>query len=190
MSTIQTLGTFGAVLVLTFLSLDGKSLATAAALGQETLEKSEAKAQNGAEGVEKEVKAFIAHYIKTIEGGDEKAILALFVPDTRFSWFTDGAKSYSTPNEVLGGMRRYAGIKFSTTVSEVRVVPLSATLASARSKFKTKLTIPGADDHEFGGVITWLTEKDPASGKWKVLLGHTSTPGGPPSKDDESKKKQ
>lgn len=134
--------------------------------------------------VEVEVKAFLAHYIKTLEGGDEEAIRALFVADDRFAWFTDGVKSYASPDDVLAGMRRYADIHFETWVSNVHVVPLSASMASVRTNFRTELTIPDADDYEYGGVISWLLEKRSANGAWKVLLGHTSTPGGPPSAEE------
>jgi len=190
MSTMHAFGTCATVLGLTLMarsSISERSPLTAV-IHQEPQKKPRAGHQNRVEGVEKEVKAFIAHYIETLEGGDEKAIRDLFVADERFAWFTDGAKSYATADDVLAGMRRYAGIKFQTTVSEVRVVPLSATLASARSKFKTRLTIPFADDHEYGGVITWLIEKASPSGQWRVLLGHTSTPGGPPKRGEERKK--
>ena len=135
-----------------------------------------------------EVTAFVAHYNKTLEGGDEEAIRALFVADDRFAWFTDGAKSYSSSDDVLMAMRRYAGIRFETSVSNVDVVPLSASMASVRSNFRTELTIPDADNYEYGGVITWLLEKSSTSGAWQVLLGHTSTPGGPPRADDETER--
>ncbi len=135
--------------------------------------------------VEHEVSAFLARYIDTLESGDDDAIRALFVEDDRFAWYTDGTKSYATPDDVLASMRQYAGIEFHTTLSDVRVVALDKVHASARSAFHTTLTIPGADDYEYGGVITWVTEKDPASGAWQVLLGHTSTPGGPPSNDEQ-----
>ena len=134
--------------------------------------------------VVEEVEAFLAHYIETLESKNEEAIRDLFVADDRFAWFTDGKRSYSTPEDVLAGMRRYDEVEFKTALSEVHVVPVSAMLASVWSDFRTKLTIPGADDFEYGGVITWLVEKDRNAGTWRVLLGHTSTPGGPPSDGD------
>jgi hypothetical protein len=132
--------------------------------------------------VKTEVSAFFAHYLETLESRDAEAIRTLFVADDRFAWFTDGVKSYSTPDDVIAGLSVYAHLYFETTLSETRVVPLGASLASARSKFNTTLTSAQPDDweYEYGGVITWLLEKDPESGEWKVILGHTSTPGGPP----------
>ncbi len=130
--------------------------------------------------VKRQVEAFLSHYIKTLESKDEEAIRGLFASDDRFAWFTDGKRSYSTPDEVLAGMRSYQDTRFETALSDVRVVLFGTNLASANSTFVTKLTIPGTAGHTFGGVITWLVEKDPASGAWKVLQGHTSTPGGPP----------
>ena len=133
--------------------------------------------------VEQEVRAFLARYLEALESRDAEAIRPLFVADDRFAWFTDGVKSYSTPDDVLAGLSVYAHLYFETTLSEIRVVPLGASLASARSRFNTRLTSAQPDDweSEYGGVITWLLEKDPVSGEWKVILGHTSTPGGPPS---------
>lgn len=138
--------------------------------------------------IEAEVSAFVAHYVETLEGGDEPAIRELFVADDRFEWFTDGARSYASAEDVLAGMRRFAGVRFETTVSELRVVPLSESLASARSGFKTELSLPDGTLHEYGGVITWLVERDPEGGPWRVLLGHTSTPGGPPADEDDERR--
>lgn len=138
----------------------------------------QAQAEIGAE-----VRQFLFHYIQTLEGSDEKAIESLFVPDDRFTWFTDGEQSYASPAEVLAGMRRYAGISFRTTISEIMVIPLTPAQVWASSKFQTELVIPNADDYHYGGVITWLLEKNSSSGEWHVVTGHTSTPGGPPGRE-------
>lgn len=132
------------------------------------------------ERITAEVRAFTGQYIRALEAGEEEEILALFVADGRFAWFTDGVKSYASPADVLAGLKMYAGTTFRTTLSEVEVVPLRADLASVRSPFRTQLTIPNSEPQAFSGVITWLVEKDGASKAWKVLLGHTSTPSGPP----------
>ncbi len=141
------------------------------------------RTSSGPTDFESGVNGFLKHYLTTLESRDERAIRDLFVTDDRFSWYTDGARSYSTADDVLRGMRQFANVRFKTTLSKVRVVELSPSLASVRSTFRTHLTIPGRDDHEYGGVITWLLERDPAKNAWRVLLGHTSTPGGPPSKE-------
>jgi hypothetical protein len=143
--------------------------------------------QDADEAVTQQVLTFVAHYIKTLESGIEAKVRDLFVGDKRFRWFTDGTKSYSSPDDVVLGMRRYAGITFRTKLSQVEVVPLKGNLASASATFETKLTIPESVDHTYGGVITWLLEKDTDANKWRVLLGHTSTPGGPPAKTDDGK---
>lgn len=139
--------------------------------------------------VENEVKAFLEHYIATLEGGAERGVRELFVADDRFGWFTDGVQSYATADDVLAGMRRFAGITFKTTMSDVGVKPITATLAIAESKFHTRLTLPGSETHEYGGVITWVLERAGTDGPWKVLEGHTSTPGGPPGKGRADEKR-
>lgn len=134
--------------------------------------------------IEAEVQAFLEHYLRALESRDEDAIESLFVRDDRLAWFTDGALAYSKPGEILAALRGFGDATFRTELSDVRVVPLSAVHASASSSFVTRLEFPEADDHEFGGIITWLFERDLESGAWRVLLGHTSTPGGPPKRED------
>lgn len=133
--------------------------------------------------VESEVRAFLQRYTKAIESEDADAIRSLYVPDDRFAWYTDGAIAYASPDDVVAGRLAYRGVRFATTYSRMRIVPLGSKLASARAGFRTRLEIPGQDDHEYGGVVTWLLERDVEAG-WRVLLGHTSTPGGPPASDE------
>jgi hypothetical protein len=132
------------------------------------------------EQVVAEALAFLSHYNDTLYGDDEAAIRGLFVADDRFAWFTDGASSYGSADDVLSSLGQYAGMSFETELSSKEVTPLTPSLAAVSTVFHTTLTIPGADDYVFGGVITWLLERSPDSGAWQVLRGHTSTPGGPP----------
>lgn len=189
MSSSLVLSAIGVLFGLSFVTLPSVSRmpAAPAEIRQQPQAKPAARQQGGveeAQRVKQQVEAFLDRYIKTLESKDERAIRALFVDDDRFAWFTDGERAYSTPEEVLAGMRRYEGVRFQTSLSDFRVFPLAAGLASADSSFTTKLTIPGSSGVEFGGVITWLVEEDPTSGDWRVLLGHTSTPGGPPTESD------
>lgn len=127
-----------------------------------------------------EARRFLDHYVATLEARDEEQVRDLFVDDGRFVWFTDGAKSYGSAAEVLAGMRRFADVRFRTELHEVHVLPLTNELVSVHSGFRTRLELPAGGAHEYGGVISWLLERSPADGRWRVLLGHTSTPGGPP----------
>ena len=86
----------------------------------------------------------------------------------------------SSPDDVIESLRGYADVRFETTNSDLEIVPLSRSLASASMSFRTTLTIPASEDYTFAGVITWLVEKSPETGAWRVVQGHTSTPGGPP----------
>ncbi len=128
-----------------------------------------------------EARVFATHYIETLEGKNEDAIRTLFVADERFAWYTDGALSYADADDVIAGMRAYAGITFKTTLADITPVVLDSRRVSLRTRFETTLTIPNADDFTYGGVITWLLEKSEHDNSWRVLLGHTSTPSGPPS---------
>lgn len=129
--------------------------------------------------VEAEVRDFLAHYTRTLEGDDEAAVRSLFVDDDRMAWFTDGALAYGSAADVLAGRQKYRGMRFSTTYTETEVRVLRADLASVRSGFRTELSGPGEWTGGYGGVITMLVERDSA-GSWRVLQGHTSTPGAPP----------
>ncbi|HVS17586.1 MAG TPA: nuclear transport factor 2 family protein [Planctomycetota bacterium] len=137
--------------------------------------------------VEAEVEAFLAYYVETLESRDEAAVRELFVSDGRLAWFTDGALSYTSADEVLEGMRRYGDVRFETKLSDVRAIPFGPGRAIASSSFRTDLSLEGGGSHAYGGVITWVLERlDPDAGRgpWRVLAGHTSTPGGPPRSDE------
>lgn len=127
-----------------------------------------------------QVKDFLAGYLAALESRDEDALPDMFVADGRFRWFTDGALSYASATDVLDGMRQYGGARFATVLTDVRVVLLGERHASASATFRTDLTIPGADDHSYGGVITWVLEREAERERWRIVTGHTSTPGGPP----------
>lgn len=128
-----------------------------------------------------EVRQFLDHYVATLEGRDESEVRALFVDDGRFVWFTDGAQSYASADDVIRGMQRFSDTRFRTELECIDVVPLAPHLAAASSHFRTHLTLPDGKHHEFGGVITWLLERSSTADAWRVLSGHTSTPGGPPA---------
>ena len=101
--------------------------------------------------VDAEVRSFLQHYMQTLENGDEEAIRGLYVDDERFTWFSDGAVTYRSPDDVLNGLRRFAGIKFHTEISEVEVVPLTPAYATLSTAFSTELEIPGAENYTFAG---------------------------------------
>ncbi len=133
--------------------------------------------------LEAEVRTFVERYLEALEARDEEAIPSLFIDDGRFAWFTDGARSYSSAAEVVAGLRAFEGVRFETTVSDLEVVPLCEGLVSVRSSFQTRLGLPGPEGYAYGGVITWLLERSPEGAGWRILQGHTSTPGGPPREE-------
>ncbi len=128
-------------------------------------------------------RAFLDHYVATIASGDAARVVELFCPDQRFAWYTDGQLSYSAPAEVAAGLARYAGMTFVTEVSDVEVVMVADDVASLRSGFATELTVEGNPVHRYGGAMTLLLER--TTDGWHVVLGHTSTPGGPPGNAGE-----
>lgn len=123
-----------------------------------------------------EVTDFLAHYLTVLEAGDSEAIRELYVADERFAWYTDGEKRYATVDELLASLAGMEGMTFSTESSEVEVLPLTPELSHASSAFQTKITQGERVVFEYGGVITWLLERS-GGDRWRVLRGHTSTPG-------------
>ena len=131
--------------------------------------------------VTKEVLAFAESYLETLESGDPEKVRELFVADGRFAWHTDGKKRYSTPGEVVEGLEELAasGMKLTTEFFNSEAIPLTPSLATFRTSFRTEGTVAGRPTFEYAGVVTMILERSP-SGSWRVLSGHTSTPGGPP----------
>jgi len=133
--------------------------------------------------LEREVNEFLREYLATLEAKDSDRIPALYAADDRFAWYTDGKLAYQSADEVLRGMAYYGDIKFKTSLSATRIVPLTETLVSVRTAFETQLTLPDAQPSGYSGAITMLLEKTDA--RWRIVLGHTSTPGGPPARDQQ-----
>lgn len=122
-----------------------------------------------------EVEAFLASYLDVLEARDPDAVRELYVDDERFAWFTDGELRYDSVDSLLAGLAAMEGMVFSTESSEVRVTPLTHSLAHAGSSFQTSIRQGDRVVFEYGGVITWLLESGD-DGTWRVLKGHTSTP--------------
>lgn len=131
-----------------------------------------------------DVARFLTHYIATLEARDPDAVRALFVDDERFAWFTDGERSYASPDEVLAGMQRYAELTFRTQLSDVQITPLDPRHAAASTRFVTELSGAEMPAYRYGGVITLIVER--TDGGWRILRGHTSTPAGPPRGADSA----
>lgn len=137
--------------------------------------------------IESEVKAFLARYLEAIESSDVDGLREALASDGRFSWYTDGVKAYASVDDVVAGLQRFRGSEARTDLSSIEVVSIGDRWASVRSEFRTELSFGGGGTHEFGGVITWLLEKE--RGGWRLLLGHTSTPAGPPAVDGGSEER-
>lgn len=133
--------------------------------------------------VEKEVAAFFASYGKTLQRGDAREVRALFVADGRFAWFTDGALRYRTRKDVVKALQGLAAAhtRLETTYSAVSIVPLKRDLATLSAAFRTRALVANGPGFRFSGVVTMLVERSP-QGRWRVVRGHSSTPGGPPPK--------
>ena len=125
--------------------------------------------------VKREATAFLGSYIEVLEGDDADAIRALFVADDRFVWYSDGARKYTSADEVLEGLAAMGEMQFQTESTGAEVVPLTPDLAHARTTFTSKILQGGAVVYEFSGAITWVLEQG-SDEEWRVLSGHTSTP--------------
>ncbi|MCZ6834372.1 MAG: nuclear transport factor 2 family protein [Planctomycetota bacterium] len=132
-----------------------------------------------------EVKSFMKKYLETLKGNDEAAIRALYVQDSRFSWFTDGQRLYATPDDIVKSLAeiRNSGMELNTNVSGLNIIPLSDHHAYVLADFSTKATMGEREVFGFAGVLTILVERSKTD-EWHVLHGHSSTPGGPQSSHD------
>lgn len=124
--------------------------------------------------------SFLSDYGAALESGDQDKVRDLFVPDARFSWNTDGRKVYANPDQLLQSLGKLSssGTVFRTEYSDVEAIALTGGLAFVSAGFQTKATIEGGGGFAFGGIVTMLIER--FEDRWRVVKGHTSTPGGPP----------
>ncbi len=134
------------------------------------------------EDIVEDVTRFLAEYMRTLETKDVDAIRRLYVDDDRFAWHTDGVTQYSSPDALLEGLKQFGAVDFKTALTETVVVSLGSRLAHVRTRFLTTLEFPDSPSHSYGGVITMLVERNSGQGDWRVVSGHTSTPGAPPGR--------
>ncbi|MEZ5978721.1 MAG: nuclear transport factor 2 family protein [Planctomycetota bacterium] len=131
-------------------------------------------------GAESDVENTVRAAVAAIERRDEPAVRRAFVEDDRLRWYTDGALAYASVDAMLASMASYGSVRFATELEDVEVVVLARKSAAASAAFTTELSGPGVDDVRYGGVLTWVLEHDDATDTWRIVRGHTSTPGGPP----------
>lgn len=121
------------------------------------------------------VPAFLTGYLKAIETRDEAAIRSAYVSGDRLAWLEDGKLRYRSADEVLAGLKSIpVASPIRTTLTDLVVVPLGSGAAHARASFATTIGAPpGA--FTFGGAVTFALERQ--GGAWKIVAGHTSSPG-------------
>lgn len=127
-----------------------------------------------------ELHAFAKHYLTTMSGGEETNIRALFVPDERFRWDTDGRTVYRSAEDVLTALGQLKGMKLVTRCREdLEILVFSEQHGYVRCAFETEAqTADGDNSFRFEGILSMAMEKGP--GGWQVLSGHTSTRRPPP----------
>lgn len=128
-----------------------------------------------------EVRAFVDAYGATLADAEPGEVRSLYVEDARFSWFTDGVRLYASAQDVINGLSGGAGpgVRYETAMRDVEVTALGDDHAAVRADFRTAGVVEGAEQFAFAGVLTMVVERD-EDGAWRVVQGHSSTPGGPP----------
>ena len=166
-------------------SLSLPSLVAVAAL-LAVLMPAETSSDDARAAVVREATELLERYQRAIESGDGDAVIACLDPSDRFAWFTDGRKSYASGDDILRGLAglKAARMRLTTEYSETGVLAMSDDVAYVRTRFATTGEVTGGEGFEYAGVITLLVERS-EDGSWRIVSGHTSTPGGPPSRSDD-----
>lgn len=129
--------------------------------------------------------AFIARFKQTMEAGDPAKIRGLYVSDGRLRWVTDGEVRYTSVDDIVEGLAEVkgAGMVFDTAYSAVEALALSGDTTLVTARFDTAATMTHGPGFSFGGVVTMVVERDGES-QMRIVAGHTSTPGGPPPREE------
>lgn len=147
------------------------------------------KVQAQSQSDQTSVTQFIEHYRRVLNEADPEKIRPLYRDDDAFVWITDGVVRYPTVDSLIAAFRASmkSGMRFETTVADMKVLNHTPELASAYFSFETVGTMKGQADFKFSGAISMLLRRD-AESNWQVWQGHTSTPGGPPSNQTDMPK--
>ncbi|MDA8017270.1 MAG: nuclear transport factor 2 family protein [Thermoanaerobaculia bacterium] len=160
-----------------------KSILFLQAVAVVTLAALPASAQVTDPTIEEDIRRYLASYLDILESGDIERVRRQYVDDGRFSWFTDGKRLYSSPDDVARSLAeiRRTGVRLATETKDIEVILLGGGIATLRARFATRALAAEGERFAFAGIITMILERQP-SGTWQVVQGHASTPGGPPER--------
>ncbi len=134
----------------------------------------EASSKRSLTATQIQVEAFLTHYTTTLTAGEPEAIRRLYRLGKGFAWFEDGRLAYASPEAVIEGLDRLPpGSTIETELSNVRVVALADSVATASADFTSVIRMADGSTLAFNGVMTLVLER--IDGHWRVVTGHSST---------------
>lgn len=125
--------------------------------------------------VAEQIEAALERYVAAVNAADWETALSFYAADPAFFWIEDGAVRYRSRDEVA---EAYAGLgqlfsSFEIGISEVRVVPLAADVATVGLSFEQTMSTESDTTYEVRGAI--LATMVAREGGWRFLNGHTSS---------------
>ena len=132
-------------------------------------------APSSSANLKSEVAAFLDDYVSAVGSRDAARIRNAYVTDDRFVWIEDGKVRYRKVDEVLASLSTFPpAATIRTELKDVSVVAVGPSAAHAWATFRTSVN-QGQSGFAFGGAISFVLERQGTS--WKVVGGHTSSPG-------------
>jgi hypothetical protein len=95
------------------------------------------------------------------------------VADSTLRWYEDGARRYSSRDEVLAALAAFPpSTEVSTELGHISVDVITADRVHVAAPFRTQIRMP-TEGFAFSGVFTALLHRGPTG--WQFVTGHTST---------------
>jgi hypothetical protein len=105
------------------------------------------------------------------------SLLSLYTEGPEFHWVEDGAVQYSSTDEIRAAIEAAgSGVRLVTTHREMKVTPLAPGVASVFTLFDTQLIDSAGPGFSYSGAVTMVVVHRESG--WRILSGHSSTPGG------------
>ena len=124
------------------------------------------------------VRATLAAFADRLNAADRDSLLRFYRDDPRFVWAADGRVATHSVAEIGAQLKALSGFpRWHIEYIKPTIVPLAPGVAEVATEYTMTLADSAGKAISFAGANTmvWVA----SAGGWKILGGHSSSPGAP-----------
>lgn len=124
--------------------------------------------------VEGDVRSLLNRWTDAFEARDLDRVRSVLTTSPQFVWLEDGEPRYRSVDEIVKALASFPpGLKFTHTLGDVKIVPMSNDAAWAEVATTTQIEQGGRVVSEFTSLVLMILQRDEVA--WRIHAAHTST---------------